>query len=58
MDENEVDYDYVFCLRCNRKLTDKVSAERGMGPVCYKKHNAEIAEQEFLKNQMTIDEVE
>ncbi len=56
--ENEMYDDHVFCLRCNRKLTDQVSAERGMGPVCYRKHNAEIAEEEFLKNQMTIDEVE
>lgn len=57
MNNDEIDYDYVFCKRCNRKLTDVVSAERGYGPVCYRKHQAELAEEEFLKNQMTIDEI-
>lgn len=57
MNNHEIDYDYVSCKRCNRKLTDQVSAERGFGPVCYKKHQQEKAEEEFQKNQMTIDEV-
>lgn len=28
-----------------------------MGPTCMKKHERELAEMEFLKNQITIDEV-
>lgn len=46
-----------LCSRCNRKLKSQKSIENGMGPTCKKKHDRELAEAEFLKNQMTIDEV-
>ena len=45
------------CTRCGRKLKTVKSIEIGFGPVCYKKYQAELAEEEFRKNQMTIDEV-
>ncbi|GIO25369.1 DUF6011 domain-containing protein [Oceanobacillus sp. J11TS1] len=48
----------TLCGRCNRKLKDQKSIDRQFGPVCYKKHLQEQAEEEILKNQITIDEVE
>lgn len=47
----------MLCQRCHRKLKSQKSIEIGMGPICKKKHDRELAEAEFLKNQMTIDEV-
>lgn len=46
------------CNRCGRKLKTEKSIEQGFGPVCFKKHKQEQADEEFKKNQMTIDEVE
>ncbi len=46
-----------LCERCNRKLKSQKSIDVGMGPTCKKKHEAEQAEAEFNKNQITIDEV-
>lgn len=43
------------CKRCNRKLKTQKSIDEGFGPVCKRKH--EEAEAEFLKRQVTIDEV-
>lgn len=45
------------CSRCNRKLTTAKSIELGFGPTCYKKHLKVLADAEFEKNQLTIDEV-
>lgn len=46
-----------LCERCNRKLKSQKSIDVGMGPTCKKKHEAEQAEAEFNKNQITLDEV-
>lgn len=46
-----------LCLRCNRKLKSQKSIDAGMGPTCKKKHEAELADIEFQKRQITIDEV-
>ncbi|WP_312507560.1 DUF6011 domain-containing protein [Lysinibacillus irui] len=46
-----------LCERCNRQLKSQKSIDVGMGPTCKKKHEAELAEAEFKKNQITIDEV-
>lgn len=51
MDKTEI------CKRCGRKLKTTKSIEQGFGPVCFKKHQREIAEEEFRKNQITMDEV-
>lgn len=48
---------FSTCSRCGRKLKDKKSMERGLGPVCYQKYLKEQAEIGFSENQMTIDEV-
>ncbi|MGE8004015.1 DUF6011 domain-containing protein [Lysinibacillus sp. NPDC093216] len=45
------------CERCNRELKSQKSIDVGMGPTCKKRHDAEIAEAEFKKNQITMDEV-
>ncbi len=45
------------CARCNRKLIDKKSIERGYGPVCYKRHLKEEQDAEFERNQLTINEI-
>lgn len=45
------------CARCNRQLKSEKSIELGYGPTCYRKHLKEQADAEFLRNQMTIDEV-
>lgn len=45
------------CARCNRQLKSEKSMELGYGPTCYRKHLKEQADAEFLRNQMTIDEV-
>lgn len=49
--------DYTECGRCGRRLKDKKSVDRGLGPVCYKKHLKALEDEEFEKNQITIDEV-
>ncbi len=54
---HEVMHDEGTCMRCGRKITDKLSLERGLGPSCYKKYMAEQAEIGFEKDQMTIDEI-
>lgn len=46
-----------LCERCNRQLKSQKSIDVGMGPTCKKKHEAELAEIEFKKNQITMDEV-
>lgn len=46
-----------LCGRCNRKLKTAKSMELGFGPVCYRKHQQELADAEFERNQVTIDEV-
>lgn len=45
------------CARCNRQLKSEKSIELGYGPTCYRKDQKELADAEFLRNQMTIDEV-
>lgn len=40
-----------YCGRCNRKLKSEKSRELGFGPVCKRKHDADLAAQ-----QITIDE--
>lgn len=45
----------TLCGRCNRKLKTEKSIKQGFGPVCYKKHLQEQADEEFKKNQTTID---
>lgn len=45
------------CKRCNRPLTSAKSVELGFGPTCHKKHLKELADAEFERNQITIDEV-
>lgn len=45
------------CARCNRPLKSDKSKEIGFGPVCYKKRLQAIADAEFEKKQITIDEV-
>ena len=46
-----------LCGRCNRQLKTAKSMELGFGPVCFKKHQQELADAEFERNQVTIDEV-
>lgn len=46
-----------ICGRCNRTLKSQKSIDNGMGPVCKRKHEAELTQREFEKNQITIDEV-
>lgn len=41
-----------YCGRCGRKLKSERSRETGFGPVCKRKHDADLAAQ-----QVTIDEV-
>lgn len=43
------------CGRCNRKLKDAKSRERGFGPICYKKTQEEAAKAEFEKNQQRLE---
>ncbi|WP_121615236.1 DUF6011 domain-containing protein [Virgibacillus halodenitrificans] len=45
----------MYCAKCNRKLKDKKSVDRGYGPVCWSKKLK--ADAEFERNQVTIDEV-
>lgn len=45
------------CERCNRQLKSDKSMVLGYGPTCYKKHLKALADAEFEKNQVTIDEV-
>ena len=45
------------CKRCGRVLKTEKSREIGFGPVCHKKHQQVVADAEFEKNQVTIDEV-
>lgn len=45
------------CKRCNRQLKTVKSMELGYGPTCYKKHLKALADAEFERNQVTIDEV-
>lgn len=46
-----------LCGRCNRQLKTSKSIELGFGPTCYKKHLKALADAEFERNQVTIDEV-
>ena len=45
------------CGCCKRQLKSDKSIELGYGPTCYKKHLQALADAEFEKNQITIDEV-
>lgn len=45
------------CGRCGRKLKTQKSIEVGFGPVCKKKRDKELADKEFERIQVTIDEV-
>ena len=45
------------CTRCGRQLKTTKSIEEGYGPVCKRKHLKELADLEFEKNQLTMDEV-
>lgn len=45
------------CKRCGRQLKTSKSIEEGFGPVCKRKHLKELADAEFEKNQLTIDEI-
>lgn len=54
--DNEIFSDTGNCGRCGRELTDVISIDRGYGPVCYEKHLKAVADEEFQKNQLTIDE--
>lgn len=47
---------YTECSTCGRKLKDKKSIDRGYGPVCYEKHLKAVADEEFQRNQVRIDE--
>lgn len=47
----------MLCERCNRQLKTSNSIELGFGPTCYKKHLKALADDEFERNQVTIDEV-
>lgn len=38
------------CGRCNRKLKDAQSKERGYGPVCWSRVQEDNAEQMVIKN--------
>ena len=55
--DSEVYSDAGKCKRCEWELTDWLSIERGYDPVCYRKHQEELADEEFQKNQIMIDEV-
>lgn len=46
----------MICQRCHRKLKSEQSIKIGMGPVCKRKHDKEVADREFLKKQITIFE--
>ena len=45
------------CSRCGRQLKSTKSIDEGYGSVCKKKHERELAQAEFEKNQLTMDEV-
>lgn len=45
----------MHCKRCGRELKTPESIKRGYGLICKKKQDA--ADAEFLKLQVTIDEV-
>jgi len=47
--------DHKECGRCNRKLKDAKSRERGFGRVCFKKHRDEVAKAEFERNQQRLE---
>lgn len=42
------------CGRCQRKLRDTKSRERGFGPCCWKKCQLEKAKEEFERNQQKL----
>lgn len=46
-----------ICGRCGRRLKTEQSVDRGYGPVCFRKVKKDRTKAEFLKSQMTIDEV-
>ncbi|WP_169717978.1 hypothetical protein SPSIL_057650 [Sporomusa silvacetica DSM 10669] len=47
--------DHKECGRCNRKLKDAKSRERGFGRVCWRKHKDEVAKAEFERNQQRLE---
>lgn len=49
-----MDEEVKRCKRCNRKLKDEESKQRGFGKLCYKKHLALIKNKKRLFN---IEEV-
>lgn len=45
-----------LCERCSRPLKSQKSQEYGMGPVCKRKHEKELADAEFERMQTNMDE--
>lgn len=45
------------CIRCGRKLKDKRSIKRKLGPKCFQKWKREREEIGLTENQMTIEDV-
>lgn len=45
------------CKRCGRPLKSQKSIDDGYGPICKRKQAAEDAEREFLKRQITIEQM-
>ena len=44
----------VGCNRCGRPLKNEQSLQRGFGPVCWKKHQAEEKRKEQENTQMSF----
>ncbi len=44
----------VKCNKCNRKITAKISVERGYGPTCWKSVQAEINQETQTINHQEI----
>lgn len=42
----------ILCGRCNRKLVDQKSIDRGYGPVCYRKVQEEDARRELERHDL------
>lgn len=51
--QNKVPWIFETCARCGKPLKNDQSREAGFGPVCMKKHAADMA-----RAQISIDEYE
>jgi len=40
------------CTRCNRGLSDPESIQRGFGPVCWAKHQADLSQEEIAQQDL------